>query len=434
MRRPLLTALALTAMPFTAQAQTAAPDLEGTMLTSGPAGSSDTVVDFGDVDFDLEVSEDESKASVQIGDYRISSFSNGQRNGQTSETWSLKLAVPVGGGDDLTSSDTLRSFSNGPELTFTFSWFGFAGADIDSGPYRDLSKPGGAARAGCIAASVAGAEAIGRAVAKADKFPDALLSARAMKAALKLDPDAPEGVLEAAFEAAAAARAAGTDPVAAAVAAAKGAAGDLNGNTGYCAPPGPPEPDFPIQYSGKSKAEINRMVFSSVWRFGFEGAIGVDRFAYVEPVTLAERNPGEAHFRAAIFGSIYPGDGVSALIGRVEYVNGYEGADEAVICKAVVIDPAADCVHGRPTPAAHVEKLNVSIEYRRYLGLDWRAGDLAISPKASFDTLGGDYELALPVFFVPAGDSSISPGFSITYSSKKDAVDFGLFLRKSFKF
>jgi|GEM_PF-853238 len=194
------------------------------------------------------------------------------------------------------------------------------------------------------------------------------------------------------------------------------------------------EPAFARKYSDYSDNAINRTLFSGIWRVGAEASIGVDRFAYIDAATLGEKKKSKIQYSAALFFAYYPSDAVSAVVARGEYQRAYEAADEAIICRPVVTDPDADCVNGISGPPTEIERLNLSLEYRRVFDSGWRRGSFATSPRATIDALSGEWEAELPIYFIPRGDSPISPGVKVAYSSEKDKVAFGLFMRSTFSF
>lgn len=191
--------------------------------------------------------------------------------------------------------------------------------------------------------------------------------------------------------------------------------------------------DFARKYLGRRR--VNRAVFSGMWRAGIDASIGVNRFEHYDPATLGEIEQTEAQFSTGFYLAYYPSDAMSAMIGRVEYQNGFEAAASAILCKPVVVAPADDCVAGAPTAPAHVERLNLSLEYRRVFDIGgWDGASIAVSPKFTIDALSEDYEAELPIYLLPPVNWPISPGVSLTYSSRKDALDAGVFLRSIFKF
>lgn len=194
----------------------------------------------------------------------------------------------------------------------------------------------------------------------------------------------------------------------------------------------PRTPEFARQHSDASKAEINRALFDSSFRLGGEASIGVDRFTYIDPATLGEIERTKVQYSGAAFFTWFPSDAMSALIGRGEYQRGYQAAEEALVCRPVVTDPADDCVTGISGPPSRTERLNFSLEYRRVFDLRWRRGMLAISPRGTIDALTGEVEVDFPIYFIPRGTSPISPGIRATYSSERDEVVFGVFLKTTF--
>lgn len=193
------------------------------------------------------------------------------------------------------------------------------------------------------------------------------------------------------------------------------------------------DPAFARQH-GFSDAEINRTIFGWMWRVGFEGSIAANQYDYVEAATLTRRQDTHMTYGAALVAGFYPPDGVSAILLRGGYERGYESEDKRIICRPVVVSPVTDCVTGVPTPASRTEALNFSLEYRRIFDTGRRSGSLAMSPRFTIDALSGEFEAELPVYFIPRDSNfPISPGVSIGYSSEKDEVSFGVFLRTTFK-
>lgn len=177
---------------------------------------------------------------------------------------------------------------------------------------------------------------------------------------------------------------------------------------------------------------VNRVLNHDIWRYGLQGQAGINRFGYIEAGTLDRRHDMELQLSASAFLAWYPANGTNALIARAEYQDAWEAADSAIICRPVVVTPATDCVSGAPTPPEHVQRLNASLEYRQVFSLTGRRFYLALSPRATVDTLSGDYRLDLPIYLIPRTDMPILPGITISYSSEKEDVAFALVLRASF--
>ena len=330
--------------------------LEGDRVPAGPAGRSENFIHG--VDFDLNVSEEDSKASIAFGGYSTRNIYAGEAARQLSQSWSVRLSVPVGGGDDITSDSTLEALGDGPKLTFSYGLFGFKAANINSPRFIPLMD----------------------------------------RARIECERQA-------------------TTPQ----------------QIEFCRM-APPDRRFATRYSGASRREINKSLFSGLWRAGLDVSLGVNRFEFVEPLTLTDRKTTKFQYSAGLFGAWYPADGMSGIIGRAEYQRAFEAADDVIQCKAVVVNPNDDCKKGAPQAPHRVQHLNLSIEGRRVFNPDSKSGSLAISPRATVDALSGDYELELPIYFMPRWDLPVSPGVSVGYVSHKDKVTFGLFLRTSFSF
>jgi hypothetical protein len=321
-----------------------------------PAGRSEQLLDG--VEFELSISGDEPSAAVQYGRTTVRNRFDAEGAGkQLSESWAIRLSMPVGGSNDLTSGKTLNALADGPKATFTYSIFGFESAaqNFNSPRFKAIMRD---ARLACE--RTASTEE-----AKAD-----------------------------------------------------------------CRNAGPSQ-EFAEEHSSYSTQALARALFSSMWRVGVEASVGLNRFEYFD-AGLVERNKTKPQYAAAVFGAFYPAGGLSAGILKAEYQRAYEAADETILCKPVITNPAADCVKGSPAAPGRVERLNLSTEFRQVFPIDKKGAALAVSPKGTIDALSGDYSVELPVYYIPTWDLPISPGASLSYSSDKDKVSFGLFLKASF--
>ena len=104
---PLLLATEATAQSASGAATPRQPTHGGAQDLAAPAPTGRTDTLLNGVSFDLSASEDESIASVQIGGYRSRLSVDGNANSQRGWNWSLKLAVPIGGHDDLTAGGAI---------------------------------------------------------------------------------------------------------------------------------------------------------------------------------------------------------------------------------------------------------------------------------------------------------------------------------------
>ncbi|MDQ4088067.1 MAG: hypothetical protein M3177_08700 [Pseudomonadota bacterium] len=323
-----------------------------------PAGRTDNI--FDGVSAEFSVSEKESQAALEIGD--TSAWQTGTSAQGVPEflnaNWTLRLSLPVGGQDDISSSDTLLGLLDGPKLTLHVSLLGFRSANLRTPRFVTL--------------------------------------------------------MSTAFENCRN-RAATTE--------ARGACSLA------------PDPEFALDHSGASPAEVNRSIYSWMWRIGLEGGIQHNEFDFVDPTTLRPLQDSKFDLSAAVVGTLYPPDAMSAIIGRVEYERTWEAADEEIICRPVVVDPDDDCVSGAPTRPEQAERLNLSLEYRRVFDTGRGGMSLAMSPRGTIDALSGDFEAELPIYVIPRDeDFPITPGVTLGYSTDEDEVTLGIFLRTSFSF
>lgn len=90
-------------------------------------------------DFTIEVDADKSSTVIGYGGYVGSPGGNA---GGTDLTWSLSAEFPVGGKDNLASSDTLDRLSGGPKVSLAFNFL-FSGSDsfaLDNYKFRELNR------------------------------------------------------------------------------------------------------------------------------------------------------------------------------------------------------------------------------------------------------------------------------------------------------
>jgi hypothetical protein len=383
--RPFITmALLLAAIPTSALAQegetpTAFRTLpERTKLNIleqrdvlAPAGSDDSI-ERG-LKFNLDVSEDESSVSMQLGQASTPSGSG------TSTNWQVKLTVPIEGLEDFKPGSDLDLMSDGTKLTFSFSFLSFDGSAgaFTSGEFqRYIWEP---ALEEC-----------------ADRGVRAGANLETAKKDCGLYPP-------------------GT-----------GSGMDLR--------PRIPTSAYATQFMTPVLVDrMNRLLVGDIVRVGVEGAVGFDKMKYVDPATLAVMEPNKTQASGSLFIAWYPGTSKSVLTGRIEYQNGFEAQKEQAVCRPVVVDPATDCVTGSLMPR-HVERANISVEYRRVFSVNSNLGSFAIAPKATYDTLSNEFEGVFPVYFIPTDAGPFSPGFEVKYSSKTGEVTTGFFVRSTFKF
>lgn len=164
-------------------------------------------------------------------------------------------------------------------------------------------------------------------------------------------------------------------------------------------------------------------------RIGVSGAVGFDRFDYIDPASLGENHATKPQFKIGLFTNLYPADNVSVLVANVEYQNAFEANDATVLCLTPASDPGKDCKHGVPGAPHNVEHANLSLEYRRALRLGgWQLG---LAPRGEIDAVSGEWSAEFPLYYIPK-DGRTLPGVKVDYSSKKDSWDVSLFVRSKF--
>ncbi len=364
----LLAASLALSWPAMAMAQSSASPDSAEIGPLAPAGRSESALDG--VSVDLSLDDDAPSAALQIGGYLVRNRPGtaGHPASQSNWLWSVRAAAPIGGSTNLSSRSTLDALGNGSRLSVSISHGSFSSAT------GSLDQ---------------------------EPFVTYMASAREnCRAEARQNPDYSEEERTAEL-----ARCTNT----------------------------PRNPQFARQYSDASPAAVNRALFGGLtFRVGGEASIGVDRFTYIDAATLDEIARTRVQYSGALFFTWFPSDAMSALIGRGEYQRGYRAADEAIVCRPVVVNPNDDCVTGISGPPGRTERLNLSLEYRRVFDMRWRRGMFAISPRGTIDALTGEFEFEFPLYFIPRGTSPISPGIRATYSSERNEVIFGVFLKTTF--
>lgn len=333
-------------------------------------GQTANIIGDGTVDFDVNEKKSEMTLGYSWGGRGQIVEADGVTARVLQTRFSAELTLPLGGGDNLLSREAFNGLSDGPSLTFSWTSFGTRSAD----PWDRRLNP-----------------ALGPTVDRA--------GARCVEAVRA--GDAPEGYTEERCRTNATSR---------------------------------PSYDFVQQFSGLTTARLNRALLSPVTGYGIEGSVGLNRFNYRTPVTLAENSDTLRQFSVRGYVVYFPSDGVSMLTGSARYESSYEAQDDQILCRAVVANPNSDCVNAPPGPPERVEKLQFEVEYRRVFEGIPGLGRFSIAPRASYDVLNNDYELEFPIYLTPAGTNAIMPGVTISYDSRHDEVTIGLFLRKSFSF
>jgi hypothetical protein len=323
----------------------------------GPPGRSVDVVDGGTLAVDIKEDEPKLSATWSWSDMEREVGESGLR--LTRRSYRIGLELPVGGGSNIASRETIDALDNGPSLSASVTLFGTTSRDrFDSPAFQRIMQR---ARNRC----------------------------------------AEDPAHEMSADACAAYR---------------------------------PERAFAIRYSGLGEGAVNRTLLSPAYALGIEGSVGVNRFKYRQGATLTEASERKVQFSGKLFLSLFPADGLSMLTLSGEYQNAWEALDDKILCPPVVSDPNEQCTKASPGAPQQVEKLLVAADYRQVLGYISRVGEVATSPKATFDVLSDEFEFELPLYLKPSKDIGFMPGVSVSYNSTKDKVGFGFFLKQAFSF
>ncbi|ATW03818.1 hypothetical protein [Sphingorhabdus sp. YGSMI21] len=169
--------------------------------------------------------------------------------------------------------------------------------------------------------------------------------------------------------------------------------------------------------------EVHRRLSSAIYdpfyAVSVKGSVGVKEFDYILPGAFTDEDDTKISYSLAIAGVIYPSDTVSAWKLEAEYGNAFEAAEEGIVCRTVVTDPAEDCKSAAPSGPTSKETLVVRAEYRRFFMLSDVNKGIGIAPTGSVDFLSGDFGLEFPIFYKVGSKSPVLPGIKLGYT--KDA-------------
>lgn len=195
-----------------------------------------------------------------------------------------------------------------------------------------------------------------------------------------------------------------------------------------------PTKQFAVKYLPGREDEINNSLFSGFSTFGVRASVGVNRFDYVMPGTLAELDSSKFSYSAAAVFAYYPSNALSVWKAEIEYASAFEAVDDSIVCKTVIVNPDDDCVKAAAAAPTREESLVLRGEYRHFFPMKNGKSGIGAALTGSWDTLSGEYGVELPVYYHIGGSAPISPGVKVGYSSKDDDVSVGIFLKTSFSF
>jgi hypothetical protein len=116
---------------------------ESDLIVPGGGGRTDILINGAD--FTVEVDEEESSSTLTFGGFSSIQTDNGGSQAKRDTAWSIGLAVPIGGADDLSDEDIFEKLTDGIALKANLSTFWFtsaADALIDgNGPFRTQIMP-----------------------------------------------------------------------------------------------------------------------------------------------------------------------------------------------------------------------------------------------------------------------------------------------------
>jgi hypothetical protein len=322
-------------------------------------------------DFALDISEEESKAQLNVGGYILpppklkkSDDDNVTKLpviARNDLTWKAGIELPLGGADNVLDDATLDALGDGPKLS----------GSVNILSYRFDPN-----------------------ILSSEKFDSLMERARS-----------------------------------ACVQQAKGNEADLR----YCRQADKAE-NFILTYLPSARLELNRIAFAGYSSYSVRASLGANRFKYVTPLTLDKNRQTKASYSFAGTAVYYPSDAVSAWKIEAEYANAYDAEDETILCKAIVVDSNKDCVQASGAAPAKKETLVLRGEYRRFFPFANGKGGIGMALTSSLDTLSDDVGFELPVYWSLPGEMPVAPGIKFGYTTEKKDFTVSLFLKTAFKF
>ena len=167
--------------------------------------------------------------------------------------------------------------------------------------------------------------------------------------------------------------------------------------------------------------------------FGFEVAVGINRFEFVDPATLAESSERHTQWRARIFYDQYLRRPMTAFTLSAGYERAYEAADEEIFCPPNTTNAAVRCVQARGAPPELNESLLISAGFRhRFIGAE-SLRNFAIAPLVTYDVLDDVVGVDVPIYFLPDGDGGLTGGVRFGYrSDRENEFSVGIFIGAAF--
>lgn len=121
-----------------------------------PPVAVEAMAPFVGINVALDVAEDESKASASVSGFAVRNrnLDNDPAKDRTDITWSLGIAVPVGGGDDLLDRASLEKLSNGTKISAGLNFLSYNFKPVEDWlPSARFDELMAVARRECLAAA-----------------------------------------------------------------------------------------------------------------------------------------------------------------------------------------------------------------------------------------------------------------------------------------
>lgn len=158
--------------------------------------------------------------------------------------------------------------------------------------------------------------------------------------------------------------------------------------------------------------------------FGVEAKLGREKVEFFDPASLSSSSEHEKPYSVTVQGGVLFLR--SALLMGLRYENKVAKGEKVTRCIPYEPDPNfEDCKTLRYGPPDDTDSLILSVEYRKFIG------NIAMSPKVSYDSdddvTGGE----LPIYFLKDKDGQFTGGIRFGYRDDEHALSTSVFVTKA---
>lgn len=182
----------------------------------------------------------------------------------------------------------------------------------------------------------------------------------------------------------------------------------------------------------EERAYASTFFASDLGAFGLQGAIELQSFKYVDPLSLAGSKDKEISWSAGAHYTWYVRETPTALTFAADYERAYKADDAVILCPASAGPNPVECVNKPDAPPTPDKSLLVTANLRHRFLINDELSRFAISPKVVYDAMDNEFGVELPVYFIPDGKEGLVAGVKAGYQSEEDEFAIGIFIGAAF--